>query len=90
MVVLMHYAATAVIEALGPEDVRRAIAAGQHLTTLAFSEARLRSHFWAPLCTATAGRRRRPPRRGQELGDVGRRGRQLRVVEPARRRPTAR
>ena len=38
MVVLMHYSATAAIEALGPEDVRRAIAAGEHLTTLAFSE----------------------------------------------------
>ena len=29
MVVLMHYAATAVIEAHGPKDVRRAIAAGR-------------------------------------------------------------
>ena len=53
MVVLMHYSATAAIEALGPEDVRRAIAAGEHLTTLAFSEAGSRSHFWAPLSTAT-------------------------------------
>ncbi len=54
MVVLMHYAAAAAIEALGPEDVRRAIAAGEHLTTLAFSEAGSRSHFWAPLSTAAA------------------------------------
>ena len=54
MVVLMHYAATAVIEAHGPEDVRRAIAAGEHLTTLAFSEAGSRSEFWAPVSTATA------------------------------------
>jgi isovaleryl-CoA dehydrogenase len=52
MVVLMHYAGTAVIEARGPEPVRRAIAAGQHLTTLAFSEVGSRSHFWAPLGTA--------------------------------------
>jgi len=52
MVVLMHYAATAVIEAHGPEETRRAIAAGKHLTTLAFSEAGSRSHFWAPLSTA--------------------------------------
>ncbi|MGP4028706.1 acyl-CoA dehydrogenase family protein [Actinomadura sp. 3N407] len=54
MVVLMHYAATTVIEAYGPEDVRRAIAGGEHVTTLAFSEAGSRSHFWAPVGTATA------------------------------------
>jgi alkylation response protein AidB-like acyl-CoA dehydrogenase len=53
MVVLMHYAAVPVIEAHGPPDVRRAIAAGRHLTTLAFSEAGSRSHFWAPQGTAT-------------------------------------
>lgn len=54
MVLTMHYCATAVIEAHGPEDIRRAIAAGQHLSTLAFSETGSRSHFWAPLSTATA------------------------------------
>jgi alkylation response protein AidB-like acyl-CoA dehydrogenase len=54
MVVCMHYAATAVIEAHGPRDVREAIAAGRHLTTLAFSEAGSRSHFWAPTSTAVA------------------------------------
>ncbi|TDC65846.1 acyl-CoA dehydrogenase [Actinomadura sp. GC306] len=54
MVVLMHYAATPVIEAYGPDDLRRAIARGEHLTTLAFSEAGSRSHFWAPVGTATA------------------------------------
>lgn len=54
MVVLMHYAATAVIEAHGPIDVRRAIAAGEHVSTLAFSEVGSRSHFWAPLSSATA------------------------------------
>jgi isovaleryl-CoA dehydrogenase len=53
MVVLMHYAATAAIEAHGPKEVRQAIAAGRHLTTLAFSEAGSRSHFWTPLSTAT-------------------------------------
>lgn len=52
MVVLMHYAGTAGIEAAGPRDVREAIAAGRHLTTLAFSEKGSRSHFWAPLSTA--------------------------------------
>ena len=54
MVVCMHYAATAVIEAHGPRPVREAIAAGRHLSTLAFSEAGSRSHFWAPVSTATA------------------------------------
>ena len=54
MVVMMHYAATAVIEAGGPADVRREIAAGRYVATLAFSEAGSRSHFWAPLGTATA------------------------------------
>ena len=54
MVVAMHYAATAVIEVHGPEDVRRAIADGRHLSTLAFSESGSRSHFWAPIGTATA------------------------------------
>jgi alkylation response protein AidB-like acyl-CoA dehydrogenase len=54
MVVLMHYAATAIVEAHGPDDVRRAIGGGDHLTTLALSEAGSRSHFWAPGSTATA------------------------------------
>ncbi len=53
MVTLMHFAATAVVEAHGPEATRRAIAEGRHLTTLAFSEVGSRSHFWAPLGTAT-------------------------------------
>jgi isovaleryl-CoA dehydrogenase len=52
MVVLMHYAAVSVIEAHAPEGVRKQIAAGQHLSTLAFSEVGSRSHFWAPLSTA--------------------------------------
>jgi alkylation response protein AidB-like acyl-CoA dehydrogenase len=52
MVVLMHYAAVPVIEAHAPREPREAIAAGRHLTTLAFSEAGSRSHFWAPLSTA--------------------------------------
>ena len=54
MIVMMHYAATAAIEAHGPEPVRREIAAGRHLSTLAFSEVGSRSHFWAPRSTATA------------------------------------
>lgn len=53
MVVCMHYAGAAVIEAYGPKDVREAIARGEHVTTLAFSENGSRSHFWAPVSTAT-------------------------------------
>jgi alkylation response protein AidB-like acyl-CoA dehydrogenase len=53
MVVCMHYAATAVIEAYGPRAIREAIAAGQHVSTLAFSESGSRSHFWAATSSAT-------------------------------------
>jgi alkylation response protein AidB-like acyl-CoA dehydrogenase len=52
MVVMMHYCAVPTVEAHGPLDVRQAIARGEHLTTLALSEAGSRSHFWAPLGTA--------------------------------------
>ena len=54
MVVLMHYAATATVEAVGSKDVRQAIGRGRHLTTLAFSEAGSRAQFWTPVSTATA------------------------------------
>jgi alkylation response protein AidB-like acyl-CoA dehydrogenase len=54
MVVAMHYAATAVLEKVGSIEVRREVAAGRHLTTLAFSEAGSRSQFWAPVSTARA------------------------------------
>ncbi|KAB2967027.1 acyl-CoA dehydrogenase family protein [Zoogloea sp.] len=54
MVLCMHYCATAVIEAFGSIEVRRAIAAGNHVSTLAFSETGSRSHFWAPVGTAAA------------------------------------
>jgi isovaleryl-CoA dehydrogenase len=54
MVVTMHYAATAALVAGGVEDTLAAIAAGRHLSTLAFSEVGSRSHFWAPLSTAAA------------------------------------
>ncbi len=54
MVMTMHYSGTAVIEAHGRESVRRDIAGGRHLSTLAFSESGSRSHFWAPTSTARA------------------------------------
>jgi len=53
MVVCMHYAATAVIEAHGSMEARKATASGRAIATLAFSEAGSRSHFWAPVSTAT-------------------------------------
>jgi alkylation response protein AidB-like acyl-CoA dehydrogenase len=53
MVTLMHYAAVGVLEALGPRDVREAVARGEHLSTLAFSERGSRSQFWTPMGTAT-------------------------------------
>ena len=55
MVLCMHYSGTAVLEAYAPEQIRREAAAGTHLSTLAFSEAGSRSHFWAPVSTAKRG-----------------------------------
>jgi alkylation response protein AidB-like acyl-CoA dehydrogenase len=52
MIVCMHYCGTAVLEAHASEPIRRAVASGEHLSTLAFSEAGSRSHFWAPASTA--------------------------------------
>src|SRR6201981_2196402 len=56
MVYLMHMCATATIAAARPAaavaQTLKEIAAGRHLTTLAFSEAGSRSHFWAPLSRA--------------------------------------
>jgi len=60
MIVTMHYAATAALvagNAGNPGSAGEAlaeIAAGRHLSTLAFSETGSRSHFWAPLGTASA------------------------------------
>lgn len=54
MVVTMHYTATAALVATGREEILREIADRRHLTTLAFSESGSRSHFWAPVSTATA------------------------------------
>jgi alkylation response protein AidB-like acyl-CoA dehydrogenase len=53
MVLLMHYAAVPTVEAHGSPEVREAVASGRCLLTLAFSEAGSRSHFWAPVSTAT-------------------------------------
>lgn len=56
MVYLMHVCAAATIAAARPGDgvaqTLKEIAAGQILTTLAFSEAGSRSHFWAPVSRA--------------------------------------
>jgi alkylation response protein AidB-like acyl-CoA dehydrogenase len=53
MVYLMHVCATATIAAARPDaavaQILKEIAAGGHLSTLAFSESGSRSHFWAPV-----------------------------------------
>jgi alkylation response protein AidB-like acyl-CoA dehydrogenase len=58
MVYLMHILGAATISAARPSAAQavtrilREIAAGRHLSTLAFSEAGSRSHFWAPISRA--------------------------------------
>lgn len=58
MVYLMHICGTAIISAARQSAVHavtpvlKEIAAGRHLSTLAFSEAGSRSHFWAPVSRA--------------------------------------
>ena len=58
MVYLMHILGTATISAARPSaaptvtPILREIAAGRHLSTLAFSEAGSRSHFWTPMSRA--------------------------------------
>jgi isovaleryl-CoA dehydrogenase len=56
MVVTMHYAAVGALAAAGDKDTLTAVAAGSHLSTLAFSETGSRSHFWAPLSSAVASK----------------------------------
>jgi alkylation response protein AidB-like acyl-CoA dehydrogenase len=58
MVYLMHVLGTACISAARPSaapaltPILQEIGAGRHLSTLAFSEAGSRSHFWAPISRA--------------------------------------
>jgi alkylation response protein AidB-like acyl-CoA dehydrogenase len=56
MVYVMHICGTAAISAAHPNPaltpILKEIAAGRHLSTLAFSEAGSRSHFWAPVSRA--------------------------------------
>ena len=56
MIYLMHVCATQSIAAAQTfplrETLLRSVAAGQHLSTLAFSEKGSRSHFWAPVSQA--------------------------------------
>mgnify|MGYP003950334995 CR=1 FL=1 len=54
MVICMHFSGAFVLARHGGAEVNRAVAAGQHLSTLAFSEVGSRSHFWAPLSTASS------------------------------------
>src|SRR6202007_238576 len=58
MVYLMHILGAATISAARPSaaqavtPILQEIVAGRHLSTLAFSEAGSRSHFWAPISRA--------------------------------------
>jgi alkylation response protein AidB-like acyl-CoA dehydrogenase len=56
MVYLMHVSAAATIAAARPDasvaQTLKEIGAGRHLSTLAFSEAGSRSHFWTPVSRA--------------------------------------
>ena len=58
MIYIMHILGTDVISAARPSaaqavtPILREIGAGRHLSTLAFSEAGSRSHFWAPVSRA--------------------------------------
>ena len=56
MVYVMHICATANIlgarPGAGVTQILKAITAGEHLSTLAFSESGSRSHFWAPVSRA--------------------------------------
>jgi alkylation response protein AidB-like acyl-CoA dehydrogenase len=58
MIYMMHVCGTQLIAAAAGfarrDEVLRDIAAGRHLTTLAFSEKGSRSHFWAPVSQARA------------------------------------
>ena len=60
MVYLMHVLGTASMAAARPgaaqavTPILQEIATGRHLSTLAFSEAGSRSHFWAPVSRATS------------------------------------
>lgn len=53
MVAKMHHCGTAVIEAHGIPELRKAISEQGKVTTLAFSEYGSRSHFWIPTSSAT-------------------------------------
>jgi alkylation response protein AidB-like acyl-CoA dehydrogenase len=56
MVYLMHQCATTTVAAArrtaATEEILKEIGTGKHLSTLAFSEAGSRSHFWAPVSRA--------------------------------------
>jgi alkylation response protein AidB-like acyl-CoA dehydrogenase len=52
MITKMHYSAVAVLEQFGNSSLRRSVGKDGALTTLAFSEAGSRSHFWLPTSSA--------------------------------------
>ena len=64
----MHYARRRGASRSRARERARRHRRGQAPVTLAFSEAGSRSHFWAPLSTATRDGERRPPRRARRAG----------------------
>lgn len=52
MIWIMHNCAAATIDRHGAPELRKAVAEGGKLATLAFSESGSRSHFWIPVSTA--------------------------------------
>jgi alkylation response protein AidB-like acyl-CoA dehydrogenase len=52
MIATMHYCGAQTIEAKAGAAAKKSVAQGKALTTLAFSEAASRSHFWVPTSTA--------------------------------------
>lgn len=53
MITKMHFCGSAVLEAHGNTELRKAISEHGKVTTLAFSEYGSRSHFWVPTSSAT-------------------------------------
>ncbi len=86
MVTIMHYCSVAVIERFGLQELRRSLADGGKLATLAFSEAGSRSHFLGKPVQHGGKATKRPGQveRDETADHVGRARRYLRLVESAR------
>ena len=68
MVVLMHYAATSVIDLYAGEDVRKAIGSGSPSHDAGLLRSGVKEPLLGPAFDRHVDRWRRPPRRQEELG----------------------